>query len=66
MDIGCGSGLSGEILTEEGYNWIGMDISPSMLATGLDRDVEGDLFLEMLGMGSHLEQEHSMPLYLYQ
>ena len=51
MDIGCGSGLSGEILTEEGYNWIGMDISPSMLATGLDRDVEGDLFLGDVGNG---------------
>jgi 18S rRNA (guanine1575-N7)-methyltransferase len=51
LDLGCGSGLSGEILTEEGYNWIGMDISPSMLATGLDRDVEGDLFLSDLGSG---------------
>lgn len=51
LDIGCGSGLSGEILTEEGYNWIGMDISPSMLATGLDRDVEGDLFLGDVGNG---------------
>ncbi|KAI5964288.1 BUD23 [Candida pseudojiufengensis] len=51
LDLGCGSGLSGEILTEEGYNWIGMDISPSMLATGLDRDVDGDLFLADLGNG---------------
>lgn len=51
LDLGCGSGLSGEILTEEGYNWVGMDISPSMLATGLDRDVEGDLFLSDLGTG---------------
>ncbi|EMG46348.1 hypothetical protein G210_3404, partial [Candida maltosa Xu316] len=51
LDIGCGSGLSGEILTEEGYNWIGMDIAPSMLATGLDRDVEGDLFLADVGNG---------------
>lgn len=51
LDLGCGSGLSGEILTEEGFNWIGMDISPSMLATGLDREVEGDLFLADLGNG---------------
>lgn len=51
LDIGCGSGLSGEILTEEGYNWIGMDIAPSMLAAGLDRDVEGDLFLSDIGNG---------------
>lgn len=51
LDLGCGSGLSGEILTEEGYNWTGMDIAPSMLATGLDREVEGDLFLADLGNG---------------
>lgn len=51
LDLGCGSGLSGEILTEEGYNWIGMDIAPSMLATALDREVEGDLFLSDLGNG---------------
>lgn len=51
LDLGCGSGLSGEILTEEGYNWVGMDIAPSMLATGLDREVEGDLFLSDLGNG---------------
>lgn len=27
----CGSGISGEVLTEYGYNWIGVDISRSML-----------------------------------
>ena len=31
LDIGCGSGLSGEILDEEGYVWVGVDIAPSML-----------------------------------
>lgn len=31
LDIGCGSGLSGEILEEEGYTWVGVDIAPSML-----------------------------------
>jgi len=31
LDIGCGSGLSGEILDEEGYMWSGVDIAPSML-----------------------------------
>jgi 18S rRNA (guanine1575-N7)-methyltransferase len=33
LDIGCGSGLSGEILDEEGYIWAGVDIAPSMLGT---------------------------------
>lgn len=51
LDVGCGSGLSGEILTEEGYNWVGMDIAPSMLASALDREVEGDLFLADIGNG---------------
>jgi 2-polyprenyl-3-methyl-5-hydroxy-6-metoxy-1,4-benzoquinol methylase len=31
LDIGCGSGLSGEILDEHGYVWVGVDIAPSML-----------------------------------
>jgi len=30
--VGCGSGLSGETLSEEGHHWIGLDISPSMLS----------------------------------
>lgn len=28
---GCGSGLSGETLTEQGHQWLGLDISESML-----------------------------------
>jgi 18S rRNA (guanine1575-N7)-methyltransferase len=31
LDIGCGSGLSGEVLEEDGHFWVGLDISPSML-----------------------------------
>ncbi|KEP49464.1 williams-beuren syndrome critical region protein [Rhizoctonia solani 123E] len=51
LDIGCGSGLSGEILDEHGYNWVGVDISPSMLEVALEREVEGDLFLQDIGQG---------------
>ncbi|RIA96811.1 S-adenosyl-L-methionine-dependent methyltransferase [Glomus cerebriforme] len=51
LDIGCGSGLSGEILDEEGHIWIGLDISPSMLQIALDREIEGDLFLQDVGQG---------------
>lgn len=51
LDIGCGSGLSGEILTEMGHEWIGFDISPSMLSVGLERDVEGDMILSDAGHG---------------
>jgi len=31
LDIGCGSGLSGDVLESEGHTWIGMDISSAML-----------------------------------
>lgn len=51
LDIGCGSGLSGEILDEEGHVWVGVDISPSMLEVALEREVEGDLFLQDIGQG---------------
>lgn len=52
LDVGCGSGLSGEILSEEGnHMWCGVDISPSMLATGLTRELEGDLMLQDMGIG---------------
>ncbi len=57
LDIGCGSGLSGEILSsvpeDEGgpHVWIGMDVSASMLDVALQRDVEGDLFLADMGQG---------------
>jgi len=70
MDIGCGSGLSGEILEELGHIWVGLDIAPSMLGplppiiptsqlltkragteVALERQVEGDLFLQDIGQG---------------
>lgn len=57
LDVGCGSGLSGEILTDvpedEGgpHTWVGMDISSSMLAQALERDVEGDMLLADIGQG---------------
>lgn len=57
LDVGCGSGLSGEILSSVGSDqggphiWVGMDISASMLDTALQRDVEGDLLLADIGQG---------------
>ncbi|KAF9075151.1 S-adenosyl-L-methionine-dependent methyltransferase [Rhodocollybia butyracea] len=51
LDIGCGSGLSGEILDDEGYIWTGLDIAPSMLEVALEREVDGDLFLQDIGQG---------------
>lgn len=31
LDIGCGSGISGEQLSESGHLWLGLDISRDML-----------------------------------
>ncbi|KAF4392161.1 hypothetical protein CsatB_003143 [Cannabis sativa] len=51
LDIGCGSGLSGETLTDNGHQWIGLDISDSMLNVALEREVEGDVLLADMGEG---------------
>jgi 18S rRNA (guanine1575-N7)-methyltransferase len=59
LDVGCGSGLSGEILSEDEdagtpggpHTWIGFDISPSMLGVALEKEVEGDLLLADAGQG---------------
>ena len=56
LDLGCGSGLSGEILSERlegddeeegrpGHVWVGMDIAPFMLEVALERR-EGSLRAE--------------------
>ncbi len=32
LDIGCGSGISGEVVTDNNHLWIGFDISRHMLS----------------------------------
>ncbi|XP_048582963.1 probable 18S rRNA (guanine-N(7))-methyltransferase [Nematostella vectensis] len=51
LDVGCGSGLSGEVLSSEGHFWVGLDISKAMLDVAIEREVEGDLFLHDMGEG---------------
>jgi len=51
LDIGCGSGLSGDVLSEHGHQWVGMDISKSMLNVANDMEVEGDLIEADIGDG---------------
>uniref|UniRef100_A0A182LVY7 18S rRNA (guanine-N(7))-methyltransferase n=1 Tax=Anopheles culicifacies TaxID=139723 RepID=A0A182LVY7_9DIPT len=51
LDIGCGSGLSGSVLEDQGHLWIGVDISNHMLDVAIDREVEGDLLLGDMGQG---------------
>lgn len=51
MDVGCGTGLSGNVLTEAGHHWVGMDISSAMLEEALERDVDGDIMESDAGDG---------------
>ena len=52
LDIGCGSGISGSVLSEKGHMWVGMDISKAMLDVASEREeVEGDLIHSDMGHG---------------
>lgn len=51
LDIGCGSGLSGSVLEDEGHTWVGIDISPAMLGVAQEREIDGDLILGDMGQG---------------
>ena len=37
LDIGCGSGLSGDALSSAGHAWVGLDVSPDMLDIAVGR-----------------------------
>lgn len=37
LDIGCGSGLSGQVLEEQGHVWVGCDVSRDMLQVAHER-----------------------------
>ncbi len=45
LDVGCGSGLSGECLTENGHFWVGIDISQSMLGKHIQMNMIGPVCL---------------------
>ncbi|XP_077283115.1 18S rRNA (guanine-N(7))-methyltransferase isoform X2 [Arctopsyche grandis] len=51
LDIGCGSGLSGSVLEDQGHTWVGFDISPAMLCVALERETKGGLILSDMGQG---------------
>lgn len=59
LDVGCGSGLSGQALEEAGHVWVGCDISPSMLEVGreeMDEESTGDLMRHDMGLGLPFNQ----------
>jgi 2-polyprenyl-3-methyl-5-hydroxy-6-metoxy-1,4-benzoquinol methylase len=37
LDVGCGSGLSGQVLEEHGHVWVGCDVSRDMLQVAHER-----------------------------
>lgn len=51
LDVGCGSGISGEAISDAGHAWVGFDISRPMLRIASEREVEGDLILSDAGQG---------------
>lgn len=57
LDLGCGSGISGGVLSAAGHNWVGMDISESMLRVAqADMDAQD---AEDVSMDDGSEQEDS-------
>lgn len=51
LDIGCGTGISGGILSDAGHEWIGADISRPMLEVAMDNETDGDLMQADAGLG---------------
>ena len=49
LDIGCGSGISGSIIEENGHEWVGVDISQAMLDVAIEREVDGDVIWSDIG-----------------
>lgn len=42
LDVGCGSGLSGQVLASQGHTWVGVDISTSMLNIAKQKEFDSD------------------------
>lgn len=64
LDIGCGSGLSGEALTDEGHSWMGTDISPAMLDVAREREVRPHMLMRVpANMHSDCECEDLVPAW---
>ncbi|KAL0265998.1 UNVERIFIED_CONTAM: hypothetical protein PYX00_011715 [Menopon gallinae] len=43
LDVGCGSGISGQVLAEHGFEWVGVDVSYHMLRMCTESAVHADV-----------------------
>lgn len=50
LDVGCGSGLSGSVLEDQGHLWIGFDISSSMLGNYLLINMQCSCLLQIFSL----------------
>lgn len=57
LDVGCGSGLSGSVLEDQGHFWVGMDISPSMLGRWITAYLNNNLIFIFLLLDVAVERE---------
>lgn len=46
LDLGCGSGISGAVLTQHGHAWVGCDISTDMLALAQGTPATPSMFVD--------------------
>jgi SAM-dependent methyltransferase len=40
LDVGCGSGLSGDVLAAAGHAWLGLDVAPAMLVAARESEAK--------------------------
>ena len=60
LDLGCGSGISGSVLSDSTHQWIGCDISESMLRVARE-ELDSRATMSMDEEGSDEEEESYGP-----
>ncbi|KAL3922061.1 MAG: hypothetical protein SGILL_002406 [Bacillariaceae sp.] len=53
LDVGCGSGLSGQVLEEQGHVWVGCDVSRDMLQVAHERMEDTFQMKDQTGVGNN-------------
>lgn len=58
VDLGCGSGVTAEILDEAGYSVVGIDASPDMIAIARGRVPDGDFITSSIDRRRRVRGRH--------